>query len=130
MRFEPLLDALAGDYHGRSFLDICCGAGHLAAAAAARGARTEGIDFAHAMVEIAKRNYPQLGFREGNAESLHYPNGSFDLAANTFGLWHLSDPTKSFREAFRVLKPSGRFAFSTRLPAKRGLDLWTIRRKS
>jgi SAM-dependent methyltransferase len=98
----------------------------LAAAAAERGARVVGVDFAAAMVELAQRNYPRLTFRQGDAESLSDPDGGFDFAANAFGLWHLADPVGSFREAFRVLKPRGRFAFATWLSPERGFDLWRI----
>ena len=45
----PLLDATAVS-QGTRVLDLCCGPGYGAAAAAARGARAIGIDFSLAMV--------------------------------------------------------------------------------
>ena len=122
---SPLLDALAGNLVGKRFLDICTGTGHLAAAAA-RGARAEGVDFAAAMVEIAAKNYPSVAFRLGDAERLPFGDGSFELVTNAFGLWHIDDPERGLREVFRVLVPSGRFAFSTWLPPERGFDLLRI----
>ena len=65
---EPLLDA-AGIESGKLVLDVATGIGTVAAAAASRGAQVSGIDFSLAMVELARRLYPDLDFREGDAES-------------------------------------------------------------
>jgi SAM-dependent methyltransferase len=107
----PMLDALAVGA-GTRFLDVCCGPGYLAAAAAERGAHAEGVDFAAAMVEEARRRFPAVGFESGDAESLDFPDGGFDAVACAFGILHLADPDRALAEACRVLAPGGRHAFT------------------
>jgi SAM-dependent methyltransferase len=107
----PLLDA-AGVRRGTLVLDVASGPGQVAAAAAQRGARPAGIDFSAAMVEQARRRYPALEFREGDAEALDLPDASCDAVVMNFGLLHLGRPELAVAEAYRVLRPRGRFAFT------------------
>ena len=93
-------------------LDVCCGPGHLSGSLADAGAEVEGLDFAPSMVERARLNYPQLAFRQGDAEALPYEDCCFDRAACAFGVMHLSRPDVAFTEAFRVLRPRGRYVFT------------------
>ena len=123
---DPILNALGGELAGKSLLDICTGTGHLAGAAASRGAVAEGIDFAATMVEVARANYPAVAFRQADAEALPYTNQAFDYAVNAFGLWHLMGPDAGLRDACRILQSRGCFAFTTWLPPEQGFDLFGI----
>jgi len=108
---ESLLDA-AGVQKGIQVLDVATGPGYVAAAAAARGAEAIGIDFAPKMVIEARRLHPQVTFREGDAEALPFPGESFDAVVIGFGMLHFSRPELALAEVRRVLRPSGRLAFT------------------
>ena len=60
----PMLDA-AQVTSGTSLLDVATGPGTVAAAAAERGSRATGLDFAAPMVELARRLHPGVEFRCG-----------------------------------------------------------------
>lgn len=122
---DDVLGAL-GHLDKRSFLDIACGTGHLAAAAAARGAIAEGIDFAATMVARAAGNFPDCVFTEGDAEALPYGDNQFDAAACAFGLLHLENPDAAIGEAARVLTPGGRFAFTVWCGPDQGGEMFAL----
>jgi SAM-dependent methyltransferase len=108
---EPLLDAAVVSA-GQRVLDLACGPGYVAAAAAARGAEVVALDISAAMVEEARRRHPQLDVRQGAAERVDLPDESFDRVLMSFGILHVADPTAVLREARRLLLRGGRFAFT------------------
>jgi SAM-dependent methyltransferase len=108
---EPLLNAVRA---GKSIrlLDVACGPGYAAGAAAMRGAQVTGVDFSSQMVEEARRRYPSIQFEEGDAEHLSFAERSFDAVVINFGMLHLARPELALAEAFRVLDAGGRLAFT------------------
>jgi len=107
----PLLDA-ARVAKGARVLDVACGPGYAAAAAAARGAIATGVDFSSEMVEEARGRYPEIEFLEGDAEQLGFSNSTFDAVVLNFGMLHLARPEQALAEAYRLLRPGGRVAFT------------------
>ena len=108
---EPLLDAACVTANTRS-LDLCCGPGLVAGAAAARGATVSGVDFSSAMLAIARAAQPHVEFSQGDAEALPYADGSFDAVVANFGVHHVPHPTAALAEMHRVLASGGRAAFT------------------
>ena len=108
---DALLDA-AKVTKGTRLLDVACGPGYGAGAAAARGAEALGIDFADSMVTEATKKFPGVEFQTDDAENLSFEDDTFDAVICPFGLAHMEDPDSAIREAFRVLKNKGRYAFS------------------
>ena len=107
----PLLLALE-TVSGRRILDVCCGPGHLAASLTEEGAEVFGIDFAPTMIDLAVRHYPELDFVVGDAEALAFPSEEFNHVVCAYGVMHLNEPDRAIAEAFRVLRPSGKYVFS------------------
>lgn len=123
--FAPLLDSL-GDLTGRNVLEVAFGTGHLAAEAAARGATVVGVDFAPAMVALARQRVPGASFHEGDAEKLPFGNEQFDAVMCCFGLMHFADPSRALREAARVLKRGGVIGFTVWQDPQQGGELFDL----
>ena len=107
-----MLDA-AGVEPGHRVLDVACGTGVLARAAVSRVGPTghvAGVDPGYGMLAVARELAPDVEWQEAVAESLPFPDQSFDAAVSQFGLMFFSDRPQALREMLRVLKPGGRMA--------------------
>jgi SAM-dependent methyltransferase len=107
-----VLDA-AGVAPGQRVLDVACGTGVLAREAAERvgGAGfVAGVDPSPGMLAVAGRLAPLVEWRPGTAESIPYPDASFDAVVSQFGLMFFPDRPAALREMLRVLAPGGTLA--------------------
>lgn len=98
---------------GDRVLDVACGTGILAREAALRvgeSGTVAGVDPGSGMLAVAKELGPGIEWKEGTAESLPYPDASFDAVVSQFGLMFFSDRGRALGEMLRVLKPGGRLA--------------------
>lgn len=120
-----ILDSL-GTLTGKRQLDIACGTGHLVAAASRRGAISHGVDFAPAMVAVARKNYPTESFKVASADQLPFGDGSYAAVSCAFGLSHMVNPQAAVAEAFRVLEPGGKFAFTLWFGPQDGGELLSL----
>ena len=97
----PLLGPLAG----KKVLDVGAGTGRLSLPLANRGASVTALDVSPKMLELIKNTNIQTVV--GDAESLPFADNTFDIVTAAFLIVHLSDPTRFFDEAYRVLKDGG-----------------------
>ena len=106
----PVHDALiaaSGIHDGSRVLDVGCGSGEFLRAMGAIGAHACGIDPAPGMVEVARRVAPLADVRRGGAESLDWPDGSFDVVTAVNALQFADDTVDALGEFARVLAPGG-----------------------
>ena len=99
---------------GSTLLDVACGSGQLGLIAARRGARVTGVDIATNLIAAARARAAAEGldarFDEGDAESLPYPDGSFDIVASIYGAMFAPRPDLVAAELRRVCRPGGTIA--------------------
>lgn len=105
---------------GQKVLDVATGTGNTALAAARRYCDVTGIDFVTSWLERAQEraNAEKLPilFEEGDAESLLFPNDSFDVVLSTFGCMFAPDQNKTAAELLRVCKPGGKIGITSWTP--------------
>ncbi len=99
---------LTGVGSGDQALDVATGTGDLAIELAARGAAVTGMDFAPAMLDVARRKQPAITFEEGDALDLRYGDGEFDAVTVGFGARNFADLDRGLGEMARVTRPGGR----------------------
>lgn len=102
---------------GDRVLDVGCGTGVVAITAARLGANATGLDLTPELLERARENARisevPIEFHEGDAESLPFDDGWFDVVMSQFGHIFAPRPEIAIAEMLRVLNPGGTIAFST-----------------
>jgi SAM-dependent methyltransferase len=93
-------------------LDVACGGGIVVCAFAPHVRHATGIDMTPAMLERAQRwaadnDIANVGFDQGDAQALPYPDAAFDIVVTRFSFHHFLDPLAVLREMRRVAAPGG-----------------------
>ncbi|KJC35931.1 methyltransferase [Bradyrhizobium sp. LTSP885] len=117
----PVLDILldrARPAAGERVLDVGCGSGASSIAFANRvgsSGRVFGVDVSGPMLERARQSTPKgapVDYALADATVYPFDPASFDLLASRFGVMFFAEPSVSFANLRKALKPSGRLAFA------------------
>jgi len=112
---------------GEKVLDVCTGTGKLAFLLSRKvGKRGSvfGVDFSKEMLGEAEKKVnnrsTNISFALSDAKDLNFHDNSFDAVTVSFGMRNIPDTAAALKEAFRVLKPGGRFCCLELTPPKDG----------
>jgi len=103
------------DLAGKDVIELGCGTAYVSSWLARRRARVVGIDNSEAQLATARRLQREHGLDfpllHGSAETVPYPDASFDVAISEYGACLWADPHRWVPEAARLLRPGGRLMF-------------------
>jgi len=114
-RVVEVADVASGD----AVLDVACGTGNAALAAAARGASpVVGVDLEPALLAQARAAAPgvPVDWRIGDATALPVEDGAFDVVLSTFGVMYALDQRAVARELARAAAPGARIVLANWVP--------------
>jgi SAM-dependent methyltransferase len=111
-RLRPAAEVAAdsvGVGSGTRLLDVACGTGNLALAAAERGAVATGLDLEERLLQIARsRGGGQTTWRRSELLELDAESAAFDVVGSIFGAMYAADHEAAAAELARVCAPDGR----------------------
>jgi ubiquinone/menaquinone biosynthesis C-methylase UbiE len=125
-----LIAEYLGQQPNAAVLDMGCGGGHVSFRLAPTVASVMACDLAPKMLdtvaaEAIRRGLTNIATRREAAETLSFPDASFDAVATRFSAHHWRHMDAGIRQLYRVLKPDGRAAFAdTIAPADPLCDTW------
>src|SRR5215813_10891366 len=117
---------LSGD---DTVLDVACGTGMVACAFATTANHATGIDITPAMLEQARllalqRGLTNLSWREGDIETLPFPDHDFSVVVSRYAFHHFLNPGVVLSEMARVCRPGGRILIADGCPPPEKVDAY------
>ncbi len=112
-QWGPVICDLAGVKPGMQVLDVGCGTGAFALAAAERvGAEggVAGLDANPEMLVVARAKQTAVAWHDGRAETLPFADQSFDAVGSQFAFMFFEDRAGALLEMQRVAKPGATIA--------------------
>lgn len=117
---QPVADALCESVDLQAdwqVLDVACGSGNAAIAAARCGCDVTGIDYVPALLERGRSRAEAEGvtieFLEGDAEAIPFPDDTFDAVLSVYGAMFAPDHIQAAAELTRVCRPGGKIGLAT-----------------
>jgi SAM-dependent methyltransferase len=114
---ESELHLLSEPLEGKDTIELGCGTAYVSAWLARRGARPVGIDNSAVQLATAQRLQQQYSLDfpliHGNAETVPYPDASFDFAISEYGACLWADPERWVPECARLLRSDSQLVFLT-----------------
>jgi SAM-dependent methyltransferase len=111
-------------------LDVACGSGNTALAAARRFADVTGVDYVPGLVVRARDRMAieglQATFVEGDAENLPFDDEAFDVVLSTFGAMFAPSQERAAEELLRVCRSGGRIGLASWTPDSAIGELFAI----
>jgi SAM-dependent methyltransferase len=105
---------------GQRVLDVACGSGNAALAAARRFCHVVGVDYVPALLERARQRAKaeglEVSFQAGDAEELAFPDACFDVVLSACGAMFAPDQERTAAELLRVCRPGGRIGMVNWVP--------------
>lgn len=105
---------------GSRVLDVAAGNGNATLAAARRWCDVTSTDYVAALLESGRARAQAEGhavrFQEADAESLPFPDASFDAVMSTFGVMFTPNQDQAAAELARVCRPGGRIGLANWTP--------------
>jgi ubiquinone/menaquinone biosynthesis C-methylase UbiE len=105
---------------GQKVLDVAAGNGNVALAAARRWCEVTATDYVPALLERAREraaaDHFAMEFQQADAESLPFPDSSYDAVVSTFGVMFTPDQEAAAAEMVRVCRPGGKIGMANWTP--------------
>lgn len=119
---KPALFDAIGNVVGKVVLCVGCGSGEECKKILDLGAtKVVGIDLSPSLIEIAKRNYPEIDFFVLDMEEMDF-DISFDLIVSNLTMHYVPSWTKTLERMKKLLSPEGEIIISTNHPIRFGAE--------
>jgi ubiquinone/menaquinone biosynthesis C-methylase UbiE len=120
---------LKNEVKGRKVLDLGCGSGISTKRLHNFGAKVKGVDLSKNLIEIAKKDNPNIEFYASTGKKTPFHKNEFNIVSSGLMVHYIENLNTLFKEVSRILKKNGSFVFSLNHPVREVLESIKVGKK-